>query len=136
MRPDSSQVVGRVTLTKSVVRIEDLLADPNYDQQFPRSLGFRRLLGVPLPMLHGSELLGAIVVGWAEPGPIPKILEELLKTFSNQAAIAIENTRLLNELRQRTDDLSELLDQQTATSEVLKVIEARRASLSRSSMLC
>ena len=127
MRPDSSQVVGRVTLTKSVVRIEDSLADPNYDQQFPRSLGFRRLLGVP--MLHGSELLGAIVVGWAEPGPIPKILEELLKTFSNQAAIAIENTRLLNELRQRTDDLSESLDQQTATSEVLKVISSSPGEL-------
>ena len=113
MRPDSSQVVGRVMLTKSVVRIEDTLADPAYDQQFPRSLGFRRLMGVP--MLREGEPLGAIVVGWAEPGPVSKIQEELLQTFSDQAAIAIENVRLLTETR-------EALDQQTATSEVLKVI--------------
>jgi signal transduction histidine kinase len=120
MRPDSSQVVGRVMLTKSVVRIEDTLADPEYDQQFPRSLGFRRLLGVP--MLREGEPLGAIVVGWAKPGPVLKIQEELLKTFSDQAAIAIENTRLLSELRQRTDDLSNSLQQQTATADVLKAI--------------
>ena len=120
MRPDSSQVVGRVMLTKSVVRIEDTLADPEYDQQFPRSLGFRRLLGVP--MLRDGEPLGAIVVGWAEPGPVSKIQEELLKTFSDQAAIAIENTRLLNELR-------ESLQQQTATADVLKVISSSPGDL-------
>ena len=120
MRPDSSQVVGRVMLTKSVVRIEDTLADPEYDQQFPRSLGFRRLLGVP--MLRDGEPLGAIVVGWAEPGPVSKIQEELLKTFSDQAAIAIENTRLLNELR-------ESLQQQTATADVLKVISSSPSDL-------
>jgi two-component system NtrC family sensor kinase len=120
MRPDSSQVVGRVMLTKSVVRVEDSLADPDYDQQFPRSLGFRRLLGVP--MLRGDEPLGAIVVGWAEPGPISKIQEELLKTFSDQAVIAIENVRLLTELH-------ESLEQQTATSEVLQVISASPGQL-------
>jgi two-component system NtrC family sensor kinase len=120
MRPDSSQVVGRVMLTKSVVRIEDTLADPAYDQQFPRFLGFRRLMGVP--MLREGEPLGAIVVGWAEPGPVSKIQEELLQTFSDQAAIAIENVRLLTETR-------EALDQQTATSEVLKVISSSPGEL-------
>ena len=120
MRPDSSQVVGRVMLTKSVVRIEDTLADPEYDQQFPRSLGFRRLLGVP--MLREGEPLGAIVVGWAEPGPVSKIQEELLKTFSDQAAIAIENVRLLTATR-------EALDQQTATSQVLHVISSSPGEL-------
>jgi signal transduction histidine kinase len=113
MRPDSSQVSGRVLLTKSLIWVEDALADPDYDQRFPRTLNWRRVLGVP--MLRGSEPLGAIVVGWAEPGPPSKVLEELLKTFADQAVIAIENTRLLNELR-------ESLQQQTATGDVLKVI--------------
>src|SRR5262245_61919312 len=90
MRPDASQVAGRVLLTRSVVRLEDVLIDPDYDQRFPRAMGWwRRLLGVP--MLHEGEPIGVIVVGWAEPGPIPKTQEELLKTFADQAVIAIEN---------------------------------------------
>jgi two-component system NtrC family sensor kinase len=92
MRPDSSQVAGRVLLTKSVVRLEDALTDPDYDQRFARAIGFRRLLGVP--MLREGEPLGVIVVGWAEAGPVPKVQEELLKTFADQAVIAIENVRL------------------------------------------
>src|SRR6516164_2842499 len=120
MRPDSSQVAGRVLLTKSVVRLEDVLTDPDYDQRFARAIGFRRLLGVP--MLREDDPLGVIVAGWAEAGPVPKVQEELLKTFADQAVIAIENARLLNELRQS-------LQQQTATADVLRVISSSPGDL-------
>jgi GAF domain-containing protein len=127
MRPDSSQVSGRVLLTKSVVRLEDVLADPDYDQRFPRAMGWRRMLGVP--MLRQSDPLGAIVVGWAEPGPVPKAQEQLLKQFADQAVIAIENVRLFDEVHSRTRELSEALEQQTATSEVLHVISSSPGEL-------
>jgi len=122
MRPDYSQVSGRVVLSKSVVRLEDPLADPDYDKRLVtdnRQLG-RRILGVP--MLRAGNPIGAIVVAWSEPGPFPRDQEELLKTFADQAVIAIENVRLFDEVQKRTHDLSESLQQQTATADVLKVI--------------
>ena len=127
MRPDPSQVSGRVLLTKSVVRLEDVLADPDYDQRFPQAMGWRRMLGVP--MLRQGDPLGAIVVGWAEPGPIAKAQEELLKQFADHAVIAIENVRLFEAEQQRTRELTEALEQQTATSEVLQVISSSPGQL-------
>ncbi len=117
MRPDRSQVSGRVTLSKAIVRIEDADSDPNYDHQFSRpdrwGVSASRLLGVP--MMREERMLGAIVVGWGEAGPISPTHEALLKTFADQAAIAIENVRLFNET-------NEALEHQKASAEVLEVI--------------
>ena len=81
------------------MHIEDVMSDALYDRQHVAASGIRRLLAVP--MLREGVPLGAIVAAWAEAGATPKQHEDLLKVFAAQAVIAIENTRLLNELRQR-----------------------------------
>ena len=83
-------------------------------------MNFRSIVAVP--MLKAGKPVGAIVISRLQRGTLFRTPNELLKTFADQAVIAIENARLLSELRQRTDDLSELLQQQTATADVLKVI--------------
>jgi signal transduction histidine kinase len=103
MRPNISQVSGRVILSRTIVRMEDALSDPNYDRRFPNAGRWRRMLGVP--MLREGVPIGAIVVGWAEPGPIAVHHEDLLKTFADQAVIAIENVRSFNEIQDKSAQL-------------------------------
>ena len=89
--------------------------------------GYRAATFVPL--MRGETAIGALSVVRVQTGPLSEKQLAALKTYASQAVIAIENTRLLNELRQRTDDLTESLEQQTATSEVLRVISSSPGDL-------
>jgi two-component system, NtrC family, sensor kinase len=114
---------GLVILDRRIVDISDV-KKPSKEQAAGRrnflETGYRGVTIVPL--MRGEEAIGALSVMRVSPGSLTKSQISLLGTFANQAVIAIENTRLLSELRQRTDDLSESLQQQTATADVLKVI--------------
>src|SRR5262249_23813001 len=126
IRPSPNTGLGRIVRDKRMFHIPDLRADPAYAAREPlrvitvEEAGARSFVGVP--MLKDSKLVGAIVIYRQEVRPFTERQIELLQSFAAQAVIAIENTRLLSELR-------ESLQQQTATADVLKVISSSPGEL-------
>jgi len=112
--PNPELISGRVVLSGEVVRVRDAQAEPFEAQRVLAARGsWRRMLGVP--MLREGAPIGLIIASWREPGDTPERQERLLRTFADQAVIAIENVRLFNETR-------EALERQQALAEVLSVI--------------
>jgi len=115
---------GRVIRERRAIHVADMQAAETHDysisSEFARNRGFRTTLSVPL--LHGGQAIGLIAIRRSEVRPFTDRQVELVKTFADQAVIAIENVRLFTELQTSNHDLTAALDTQTATSDILRVI--------------
>jgi two-component system, NtrC family, sensor kinase len=119
--PGRGSVLGRALLERKSVQVNDVLADPEYTMiEFQKRAGFRTVLAVPL--LREGNPIGVLLLLRSIARPFTDKQIELVETFADQAVIAIENVRLFDEVQARTRDLSESLEQQTASSEILSVI--------------
>src|SRR5262249_17129435 len=127
LRQDRASIVGRVLLDGRVTQIADVLSDQDFNLHAARASGARSLLGVPL--LREGAPVGVIVLSRRTQRPFTEKQIELVTIFADQAVIAIENVRLFDEVQARTRELSESLEQQTATSEVLGVISSSPGEL-------
>ncbi len=138
-------VTGRAVIDRTIVHVADLQAS---ERDFPQGAAYARQFGhrtiLAVPLLREGSAIGAFLIRRMAVKPFTDKQIALVQNFAAQAVIAIENTRLLNELRQRTDDLTESLEQQTATSEVLSVISSSpgelepvfRAMLENAAQIC
>ena len=115
-RPQRDRVSGRAILSRAVAQIEDVLADREFDQDVALTTGWRSMVAVPI--LREGHPIGAIVINRIEPGPFSDNQIELLRTFADQAVIAIENVRLFKELEARMQDLTRSVDELRALGEV------------------
>src|ERR687891_1625568 len=119
--------MGRALVERKPVHILDVQLEPEPAASIARRTGARTLLATPL--LREETPIGGITIWRDFVQPFTERQIELVKTFADQAVIAIENVRLFKELEQRNDDLTEALEQQTATSEVLRVIASAPTDL-------
>src|SRR5262249_19360459 len=123
-------VAGQVVLERKPIHVIDLQAEA---ENFPEGSALARRFGhrtiASVPLLSEGMAVGTLQIRRTEVNPFTDKQIALLGTFASQAVIAIENARLLNELRRRTDDLSQALQQQTATSEVLRIISSSPGEL-------